>query len=342
MKKLLTVGLLVVLILTSVFLTGCGAEDTSSKAQTTDSSEVFTLYKKAMAADASAAEKLLRTPWQNWLNPSAIIDAAEVFLKAENRVIAFRLALAAADAGDPDGQNWVGMNYAAGEIIRKDVEKAVSYFNLAAAQGHPIAMYYLGLLHLSELNDSNAAIEWLEKAVAAGYEEAKEPLKSAKKQLAQEKKNSTSKPSTGSGTYNGINYPYTPSYGNVVGGGINYSLTPSSGNGLVSGINYSLTPSSGNGLVSGINYSVTPSSGNGLVSGINYSLTPSSGNGLVDGIDYSISPYTISSPDDSRCSLCHGTEICPVCRGRRRDYVGKGSYVNCVSCNGSGRCSFCQ
>ena len=108
------------------------------------------------------------------------------------------------------------------------------------------------------------------------------------------------------------------------------------------GINYSLTPSSGNGLVSGINYSLTPSSGNGLVSGINYSLTPSSGNGLVDGIDYSISPYTISSPDDSRCSLCHGTEICPVCRGRRRDYVGKGSYVNCVSCNGSGRCSFCQ
>ena len=60
MKKLLTVGLLVVLILTSVFLTGCGTEDTSSKAQTTDSIEVFTLYKKAMAADASAAEKLLR------------------------------------------------------------------------------------------------------------------------------------------------------------------------------------------------------------------------------------------------------------------------------------------
>ena len=60
MKKLLTVGLLVVLILTSVFLTSCGAKDTSSKAQTTDSSEVFTLYKKAMAADASAAEKLLR------------------------------------------------------------------------------------------------------------------------------------------------------------------------------------------------------------------------------------------------------------------------------------------
>ena len=233
MKKLLTVGLLVVLILTSVFLTSCGTEDTSSKAQTTDSSEVFTLYKKAMAADASAAEKLLRTPWQNWLHPSAIIDAVEVFLEAENRVIAFRLALAAADAGDPNGQTWVGMNYAAGKIMQKDVEKAVSYFNLAAAQGHPTAMYYLGLLYSSELNDSNAAVEWLEKAVAAGYEQAKEPLKSAKKQLAQEKKNSTSKPSTGSGTYNGINYPYTPSYGNVVGGGINYSVTPSSGNGLV-------------------------------------------------------------------------------------------------------------
>ena len=71
------------------------------------------------------------------------------------------------------------MNYAAGEIIRKDVEKAVSYFNLAAAQGHPTAMYYLGLLYSSELNDSNAAVEWLEKAVAAGYEQAKEPLKSA-------------------------------------------------------------------------------------------------------------------------------------------------------------------
>ena len=121
MKKLLTVGLLVVLILMSVFLTSCGTEDTSSKAQTTDSSEVFTLYKKAMAADASAAEKLLRTPWQNWLHPSAIIDAVEVFLEAENRVIAFRLALAAADAGDPNGQTWVGMNYAAGEIMQKEV-----------------------------------------------------------------------------------------------------------------------------------------------------------------------------------------------------------------------------
>ena len=58
MKKLLTVGLLVVLILTSVFLTGCGAEDTSSKAQTTDSSEVFTLYKKAMDAVAELAESI--------------------------------------------------------------------------------------------------------------------------------------------------------------------------------------------------------------------------------------------------------------------------------------------
>ena len=314
MKKLLTVGLLVVLILTSVFLTGCGAEDTSSKAQTTDSSEVFTLYKKAMAADASAAEKLLRTPWQNWLNPSAIIDAAEVFLKAENRVIAFRLALAAADAGDPDGQNWVGMNYAAGEIIRKDVEKAVSYFNLAAAQGHPTAMYYLGLLYSSELNDSNAAVEWLEKAVAAGYEQAKEPLKSAKKQLAQEKKNSTSKPSTGSGTYTGINYPYTPSYGNVVGGGINYSLTPSSGN--------------------------------GLVSGINYSFTPSSGSGAVDGIDYSISPSNTVPPSViSPCSLCRGNGRCYGCKGMGRYATtnwGYGfEYRNCDVCNRTGKCYRC-
>ena len=329
MKKLLTVGLLVVLILTSVFLTGCGAKDTSSKAQTTDSSEVFTLYKKAMAADASSAEKLLRTPWQNWLHPSAIIDAAEVFLKAENRVIAFRLALAAADAGDPDGQNWVGMNYAAGEIIRKDVEKAVSYFNQAAAQGHPTAMYYLGLLYSSELNDSNAAVEWLEKAVAAGYEEAKEPLKSAKKQLAQEKKNSTSKPSTGSGTYNGIN-PYTPSYGNVVGGGINYSLTPSSGN----------------GLVSGINYSVTPSSGNGLVSGINYSVTPSSGSGAVDGIDYSISPSNTVPPSViSPCSLCRGNGRCYGCKGMGRYATtnwGYGfEYRNCDVCNRTGKCYRC-
>ena len=306
MKKLLTVGLLVVLILTSVFLTGCGAKDTSSKAQTTDSSEVFTLYKKAMAADASSAEKLLRTPWQNWLHPSAIMDAAEVFLKAENRVIAFRLALAAADAGDPNGQTWVGMNYAAGEIMQKDVEKAVSYFNLAAAQGHPTAMYYLGLLYSSELNDSNAAVEWLEKA--------KEPLKSAKKQLAQEKKNSTSKPSTGSGTYNGINYPYTPSYGNVVGGGINYSLTPSSGN--------------------------------GLVSGINYSVTPSSGNGAVDGIDYSISPSNTVPPSViSPCSLCRGNGRCYGCKGMGRYATtnwGYGfEYRNCDVCNRTGKCYRC-
>jgi len=326
MKKLLTVGLLAILILTSAFLTGCGAKDTSSKAQTTDSSEVFTLYKKAMAADASSAEKLLRTPWQNWLNPSAIMDAAEVFLKAENRVIAFRLALAAADTGDPDGQNWAGMNYAAGEIIQKDVEKAVSYFKLAAAQGHPTAMYYLGLLYAGELNDSNAAVEWLEKAAAAGYEQAKEPLKSAKKQLAQEKKTSASKAYTGSSAFSGINY----------------SITPSSGSSAFSGINYSITPSSGSGAFSGINYSITPSSGSNAFSGINYSITPSSGSGAFDGINYSIAPSDTASSDNSRCHLCHGTTICPVCHGRRRYYVGEGSYVYCSGCDGSGRCSYCQ
>lgn len=47
---------------------------------------------------------------------------------------------------------------------------------------------------------------------------------------------------------------------------------------------------------------------------------------------------------DNTCPVCLGTKKCNTCGGRGYNYnpVGKGQYYQCNSCNGTGRCSFCN
>lgn len=58
-------------------------------------------------------------------------------------------------------------------------------------------------------------------------------------------------------------------------------------------------------------------------------------------------PNPAPKPSTERCFACNGTLICAVCHGVGRYYIPSyigtgGSYVNCASCQGSGRCKFCK
>jgi TPR repeat protein len=65
-------------------------------------------------------------------------------------------------------------------ILEKSKILASQYacFKMAVDEGHPKAMYEVGLLELEQLNNAEEAKKWFKKAANAGVIEAKEKLKS--------------------------------------------------------------------------------------------------------------------------------------------------------------------
>lgn len=61
---------------------------------------------------------------------------------------------------------------------QKDLSKAVRFYRKAARQGHPEALFRLGMLHLQEphLSGSGKGMQWLQRAALAGKVEAKYQL----------------------------------------------------------------------------------------------------------------------------------------------------------------------
>ena len=63
----------------------------------------------------------------------------------------------------------------------KDVDKALTYYGMAAEAGNPEAQYLLGLLCMEGkkmVQDYVKAVEWLEKAAAQGHKDAQHDLAS--------------------------------------------------------------------------------------------------------------------------------------------------------------------
>ncbi len=85
---------------------------------------------------------------------------------------AFALFSEAAEQGDADGINMVGMSYYQGCGVEKDRHKAAVHFLMAARMGHPQAQYNLGLLLCGEGKACTQGLErsvyWFRKAADQG------------------------------------------------------------------------------------------------------------------------------------------------------------------------------
>ncbi len=86
---------------------------------------------------------------------------------------------AKADAGDADAQFQMGVIYAQGKLVDKDVNKASDYLTKAANQNQVQACGLLGhlmLMNAKDENDFNAAIDMLVKAADLGDERSQDTL----------------------------------------------------------------------------------------------------------------------------------------------------------------------
>ena len=81
----------------------------------------------------------------------------------------------AANAGNQPAQYHPGKLYLQGEVIPKDVTKAMEYLTAAAEQGHQYAQYALGKLYLAGdevMQDKEQATYWLAQSAAQGNQYA--------------------------------------------------------------------------------------------------------------------------------------------------------------------------
>lgn len=93
----------------------------------------------------------------------------------KNKSTAFSLFEKSAQQGYARANNKLGLIYHEGEYVDMDFQKAMSYYQLAADDGFPTAMYNLGILY-QDLNDVENARKWLNEALEAGFEDAREAL----------------------------------------------------------------------------------------------------------------------------------------------------------------------
>jgi uncharacterized protein len=85
----------------------------------------------------------------------------------------------AAAAGNAKAQYYLGLMHYEGKGVKTDYNKAVEWFTKSAAAGNEKAQYYLGVCYYygkGVAKDSMVAKEWFTKAYNKGYEQAKHYL----------------------------------------------------------------------------------------------------------------------------------------------------------------------
>lgn len=81
----------------------------------------------------------------------------------------------AAEAGNPEAMNQLGLWYYNGDYTKKDDDRAFEYFKKAAEAGHSEAMHWLGGCYSSGVSvkrDKKMEIKWYKSAYSHGYTES--------------------------------------------------------------------------------------------------------------------------------------------------------------------------
>lgn len=87
----------------------------------------------------------------------------------------------AAENGNAEAQDNVGLFYLMGMGVKKDAAEGARWLRKAAAQGNEVAERNLGVMYLQGMGvpaDREEGIRWLRKAAAHGDDESKAALKS--------------------------------------------------------------------------------------------------------------------------------------------------------------------
>jgi TPR repeat protein len=186
-------------IVTAVFLGGCGEKTTSppvtqEAAKLSPELELAALTKKAEAADASAQYNLGAVYFHGEGVPKDAAKAVEWWQKAaaqghasaqynlgavyssgegvpKDAAKAVEWLQKAAVQGDVDAQSSLGAKYSRGDGVPRDAAKAVEWWQKAAVQGDVRAQSTLGLMYnlgRGVPRDAAKAVEWWQKAAVQG------------------------------------------------------------------------------------------------------------------------------------------------------------------------------
>ena len=114
-------------------------------------------------------------------------EKGKAYLVAQDYKTAVMQFALAANQGHPEAQYYVGLSYAEGKGVEKDMTEAVKWFKQAAEQGNADAMFKLGLACYEGDGmplDLDEAAKWFRKAAEHGNADAREKLDSMKEILA--------------------------------------------------------------------------------------------------------------------------------------------------------------
>jgi len=112
-------------------------------------------------------------------NPLILLDRANILFANRQYTEAFSLYEQAANAGNSGAQNRLGVCYANGFGVAKDINQAVSWYKKAAEQGSDAAQNSLAAYYESGLGvtkDMNQAVSWYQKAADQGNINAQNAL----------------------------------------------------------------------------------------------------------------------------------------------------------------------
>jgi TPR repeat protein len=125
---------------------------------------------------ASGSRWLLRSADKGY--PDAVRQVAALYASGEGALdssLALLVLRRAAETGNAEAQNTLGLAYHLGRGIEQDDRKAVQWFRLAADQGHATALTNLGWMYqqgLGAAQDSAVAFALFTKAAGLGVAEA--------------------------------------------------------------------------------------------------------------------------------------------------------------------------
>ena len=112
-----------------------------------------------------------------WLVAQALLLASPATCLTPKELSACR---AAAERGNASAQTTLGMCYHIGDCgVKRDYGLALAWYGRAAAQGHPVAQYGLGLMYMNGRGmapDPVRAAFWFRKAAAQGLSLAQDEL----------------------------------------------------------------------------------------------------------------------------------------------------------------------
>lgn len=108
-----------------------------------------------------------------------LLDQGSQYYAQNNFTEAFRVYKQAADDGNSEAQNWVGLLYDQGKGVGEDQTEATDWYRKSAEQGNPFGQYNLGAQYYNGEGieqDYKQAFDWYTKAAEQGNTSAENGL----------------------------------------------------------------------------------------------------------------------------------------------------------------------